>query len=248
MQTRNRSAGATLGAAFLFLSFTAVPISLRAVGLDVRFSPSIDAVIDAWDEIAGAFQAGSQPLSTSELIALNNSNVAAPVEPPDAQPESECQIASRSEVAETGEACRREAIASTAAQAKARRPRAKTEDRSLLGGRPLTFATVRIESPADLEFRPIEVAHDLEDLAINREALLAEFKQRTAQYSHQMREALRFARASKEFKVIVRMSKPSELVRPAGKAPCPSRPDITPGVRKVRAVEWLVPDTETGEI
>jgi hypothetical protein len=255
MKYKNRSAGATLGAAFLFLSFTAVPVSLRAVGLDVHFSPSVNAVIDVWAEIAGAFQAGSQPVTTSELVALNDRDAAAPSLAPDASPESDCQLARNSDVTdfETAEALAEQTVSSTAlkAQTETRRARrAKPVEQSLLGGRPLAFASLRVATFGDLEFRPIEIAHDLKDLAINREALLKDFKKRTIKYTYQMRESLRLARASKDFKLMVEVGKPLPAMRPApsSKLPCPSSRDIAPKVREVRMFGSPDPQAETGEI
>lgn len=254
MQRKNRSAGATLGAAFLFLSFTAIPVSLHAVGLKVHFSPSVNAVIDVWDEIAGALRAGSQPVSTAELVALNNSSQSAPAETPVAQPDRECQLASNEEGQGSGEngAVEEHLIASPAAgeQAKpARRGRAKPATRSILGGRPLEMASVRVPH-GELEFRPIEVARDLETLAINREALMRDFKKRTALVGLQMRETARFARASKDFKVLVNVGKSLERVLPAAtpQRPCPSGQDVAPKARKARVSQFTLPEVETGEI
>ena len=255
MQSKNRSAGATLGAAFLFLSFTAIPVSLRAVGLNVHFSPSVNAVIDVWDEIAGALQAGSQPVSTTELVALNNPNGAAPSAPDAAQPSRECQFASNRESQEPGTGVASEdhivvapAVANRSRTARA--GRAKSSDRSVLGGRSLEMASVRVEI-GELAFRPIDIAQELEGLAINREALIKEFKKRTAQVGFQMREAARLARASRDVKVLVNLGKPVERTAPGAstdKWPCPPNYTIAPKPRKVRVSQVSVPETETGEI
>lgn len=64
MQRLNRSTtSAPKGTAFfLFLGLAVVPFSLRAVGLQVTFSPSLSAAADAWQQIADVFGAGYQPV------------------------------------------------------------------------------------------------------------------------------------------------------------------------------------------
>src|ERR1700730_18022694 len=62
MHRLNRSASATRGSAFfLFLSLAIVPISLRAAGVQVSFSPSLSAAADVWRQIADVFGSGYQP-------------------------------------------------------------------------------------------------------------------------------------------------------------------------------------------
>lgn len=74
MQRLNRSAHAPLGRAFLlFLGLAILPVSLRAAGLRVSFSPSLSAAIDAWQQIADVFGAGYQPAGASNLSVRNDS-------------------------------------------------------------------------------------------------------------------------------------------------------------------------------
>ncbi|HET9530790.1 MAG TPA: hypothetical protein VFQ92_10580 [Blastocatellia bacterium] len=247
MYGKNKSAGATLGAAFLFLSFTAVPVSLRAVGLDIHFSPSINAVIDAWDEIAGAFQPGDQPVTT-ELLALNNQEGETPS---DGQTGGSCQLASSSEDShyEPSEAGIPDMMALPVERVEPPAPRArraKPATRSLLGGRSLELASVRVEPLKELEFRPIEIAEELKSLVINREGLLKDFQKRTSQ----IRQAMRFAKSSAEVKVFLEKGKSSFVVRPAATQtwPCPPNHDIAPKLRRVRVAELAAPEGENSEI
>ncbi|MCI0486077.1 MAG: hypothetical protein L0229_05705 [Blastocatellia bacterium] len=71
MQKTNKSASASLGVAFIFLFLAAVPVSLRAVGINVSFSPRLGAVTDAWDQIAGVLTSGHQTDNQPEWAALN---------------------------------------------------------------------------------------------------------------------------------------------------------------------------------
>ena len=74
MQRLNRSAHAPLGTAFLlFLGLAILPVSLRAAGFQVSFSPSLSAAIDAWQQIADVFGAGYQPAGASNLSVRNDS-------------------------------------------------------------------------------------------------------------------------------------------------------------------------------
>ncbi len=59
-----------MGMAFLFLSVTITPLSLKSIGL----SPSLTAGIDAWRQISSVFGDSHQPVTSSELLALNNLN------------------------------------------------------------------------------------------------------------------------------------------------------------------------------
>lgn len=75
MQRLNRSAHAPIGKAFfLFLGLAILPISLRAAGFQVSFSPSLSAAIDAWQQIADVFGAEYQPARASDLSAPNDSD------------------------------------------------------------------------------------------------------------------------------------------------------------------------------
>lgn len=74
MQRLSRSAHVPLGAVFfLFLGLTIVPVSLKAAGVQVGFSPRLSAAVDVWRQIAGLFGSNYQPGTESETPALNNS-------------------------------------------------------------------------------------------------------------------------------------------------------------------------------
>lgn len=68
MQRINRSAHAPVGTAFfLFLGLAILPVSLRAAGVQVSFSPRLAAAMDAWQQIAEVFGASYHPARPSEL-------------------------------------------------------------------------------------------------------------------------------------------------------------------------------------
>ena len=75
MQRFNRSAHTPLGTAFfLFVSLAIIPVSLKAAGLQVGFSPRLSAAIDIWRQIAQAFGPNYEAGSGSELAALISSD------------------------------------------------------------------------------------------------------------------------------------------------------------------------------
>ncbi len=73
MQRLNRSAHAPVGTAFfLFLGLAIIPVSLRAAGVQVTFSPRLSAAVDAWQQIAEVFGASYNPAPPSELCMFRN--------------------------------------------------------------------------------------------------------------------------------------------------------------------------------
>ena len=68
MQSINKRNTTYMGMAFLFLSLAITPISLKAVNI----SPNLFAGADAWRQISSMFGDSYQPVTSSELLALNN--------------------------------------------------------------------------------------------------------------------------------------------------------------------------------
>lgn len=77
MQRLNKPAHAPLGTAFfLFISLAIIPVSLKAAGLQMGFSPRLSAAIDIWRQVAQSFGPNYEPGSGSELAALISSDSA----------------------------------------------------------------------------------------------------------------------------------------------------------------------------
>jgi len=75
MQRLNRPAHAPLGTAFfLFLGLAIVPVSLKAAGVHLSFSPSLSAAADAWNEISEVFGASYQQTRDPQLPVVTNSD------------------------------------------------------------------------------------------------------------------------------------------------------------------------------
>ena len=75
MQRLNRPAHAPLGMAFfLFLGLAIVPVSLRAAGVHLSFSPSLSAAADAWREISGVFGSSYQQSADPLVPDVTNSD------------------------------------------------------------------------------------------------------------------------------------------------------------------------------
>ncbi len=70
MQRTNKKNATYMGMAFLFLSVTITPLSLKSIGL----SPNLTAGLDAWRQISSVFGDSHQPVTSSELLALNSLN------------------------------------------------------------------------------------------------------------------------------------------------------------------------------
>jgi len=69
MQRFNRSAHTPVGAAFfLFLGLAILPVSLRFAGVQISFSPRLSAAMDAYEQIAEAFGASSQPNAQLSVV------------------------------------------------------------------------------------------------------------------------------------------------------------------------------------
>lgn len=75
MQRLNKPAHAPLGTAFfLFVSLAIIPVSLKAAGLQVGFSPRLSAAIDIWRQFAEVFGPNYEAGTGSELAALITSD------------------------------------------------------------------------------------------------------------------------------------------------------------------------------
>src|SRR5215470_240140 len=70
MSKLNKTTSAPFGMAFIFLAITSIPISLKVVGVDIKLSPKVAAVVGAWEQIAGTFGNSYQPLMANELAEL----------------------------------------------------------------------------------------------------------------------------------------------------------------------------------
>ena len=70
MQKTNKTS-APIAAAFFILSLAIMPFSLKAVGLTLSLNPSMSAVVDVWDQVAGSFGNLHQPSASAELLAIS---------------------------------------------------------------------------------------------------------------------------------------------------------------------------------
>ncbi len=59
---------------FLFLGLAIVPVSLKAAGVHVSFSPRLSAAVDAWKQISEVFGRSYQSSAESELASLTSSD------------------------------------------------------------------------------------------------------------------------------------------------------------------------------
>ena len=74
-----------LGTAFfLFLGLAIVPVSLKAAGVNVSFSPRLSAAVEAWKQISEVFGRSYQASAESELASLTSSDNDVPTVPDNA--------------------------------------------------------------------------------------------------------------------------------------------------------------------
>ncbi|MFP5261675.1 MAG: hypothetical protein ACLGJB_07195 [Blastocatellia bacterium] len=72
MQKINKTTSAPLAGAFFVLSLAIMPFSLKAVGFTVSLNPSLSAVVDVWNQVAGSYGGGHQPATSAELLAISS--------------------------------------------------------------------------------------------------------------------------------------------------------------------------------
>jgi hypothetical protein len=73
MHGLNRTAHAPRSAAiFLFLGLAILPVSLKVAGFRVGFNPSLSGAVDAWQQMAEVFGAGSQQTPTLTVSSTND--------------------------------------------------------------------------------------------------------------------------------------------------------------------------------
>ena len=70
MQKTNKTS-APIAAAFFIVSLAIMPFSLKVVGLTLSLNPSLSAVVDVWNQIAGSFGNIDQQSASAELLAIS---------------------------------------------------------------------------------------------------------------------------------------------------------------------------------
>ena len=104
MQRINRSAHAPVGTAvFLFLGLAILPVSLKATGVQISFSPRLSAAAEAWQQVAEVFGASFHPAPESQLSVVR-------------EPELVPEIEQTGSLAVTESVCKRASSDSTAPQ------------------------------------------------------------------------------------------------------------------------------------
>jgi hypothetical protein len=155
MRRLNRSTNTPLGTAFfLFVSLAIIPVSLKAAGLKLGFSPRLSAAIDIWTEITETFGSNYGAAGGSQLAELivpaENSQSAARNEPCPLR-ERACarQIEeSSTEVEQPSPISRTMPAATTINTAKASRPGCRLTVRSHTESKPVTVSA----APAEITF------------------------------------------------------------------------------------------------
>lgn len=146
MRRLNRSTSAPIGTAFfLFVGLAIIPVSLKAAGLQLGFTPRLSAAIEIWSQVAEVFGPNYGVASGAELAALITSDVT----PSPAASDDRCplqQYACDREVEEASPASQEVTMASTQA-AKAPRTTCKLASR--------TYARAKV---VETGFMPAEIS------------------------------------------------------------------------------------------
>ena len=231
MQRINKQTTAPFGLAFIFLGLAIVPMSLKAVGVNISFTPRVNAVANAWNRITGGVANPYQPLGTAELSAVNVPDCcdkSTPVEEPADEP---CQMACLEE--QSAPACCEATdknyewavtpVEAQQCQGKKAEPRVIAMKRNII-------SSFKSESRSGRKFEipVIEVESLVEPIVASQTELASLIEKRVARYRFQMK-ALKINDSSKNVRVIfetapsVRPERPTRSDKDCDSTQKPSR-------------------------
>jgi hypothetical protein len=209
MQRINKQTTAPFGLAFIFLGLAIVPISLKAVGVNISFGPRVNAVANAWTRITGGPAGAYQPLGTVELSALNIFDCCtdtAPAEEPADQP---CEIAClQQEVAPAD--CEQVEKATDATPVSSLEPQCKGEasvPRLVAIAKRNAVASLRSEgrSGRKFEFNVVDIESLVEPIVASQTELASLVEKRMARVRFQFK-SLRAIESPKKMRVLFEAS------------------------------------------
>jgi hypothetical protein len=192
--------------ALLVLGFAAVPFSLNAAGFNFSLGSRICSVASAWQQIAGVFSNGYQPINTAFWAAVDD-----PSDLTDKPEDQPCEIASLSEGvdgAEFSDASPADSAAVSPAQPTCSKP----YGRALVARKRVEVAQSRkaIQPPITVQLQALEVEGAMKSLSARQEELLKLIDERMSRYKMKLINASKFAPVPREAKVYVRAAEPAE--------------------------------------
>ena len=231
MQRINKQTTAPFGLAFIFLGLAIVPMSLKAVGVNISFAPRVNAVANAWNRITGGVANPYQPLGTAELAAVNvpdccdKSN---PVEEPADEP---CQMACLED--QSGPACCEQANKTYEwAVTPVETPQCKGEKAAprVIAVKRNIISSFKSESRSGRKFEipVIEVESLVEPIVASQTELASLIEKRVARYRFQMK-ALKINDSTRNVRVLfenmpsIRPAKPERSEKDCDSTAKPSR-------------------------
>jgi hypothetical protein len=200
MLKKNKTTSAPLGIAFLFLTLTSVPVSLRVVGFDVSLNRG--SVAGAWGQVAGIFVSGYQPVSAMEWVALSlldtkelNGVESAPADQPclatACEPESQDQLEPDPVASDSAEPESGLARAETISEAKQHRRCPKQLSRPASAAKRVELAVVRdkLLPRSLLQIETHNPAHMIKLASYSQDWILKDVEQQISQYKFDMIKA-----------------------------------------------------------
>ncbi len=247
MQRINKQTTAPFGLAFIFLGLAMVPISMKAVGVNISFAPRFNAVANAWNRITGGVASPHQPLGTADLSAINVPDCcdeSTPVEEPADKP---CQVAcledqnAPADCEQSNKAYEWNVAPVEAQQCKEE----KTAPRVIAAKRDI-ISSFRSESRSGRKFEipVIQVESLVEPIVASQTELASLIEKRMARFRFQMK-ALRVNDSTRNVRVVfetapsARPERPERSEKDCDSAPKPSR------LRTVLPAPVVVERTET---
>ncbi|HKP86458.1 MAG TPA: hypothetical protein VJZ26_10190 [Blastocatellia bacterium] len=204
MQRINKQTTAPFGLAFIFLGLAIVPMSLKAVGVNISFAPRVNAVANAWNRITGGVSNPYQPLGTAELSAVNVPDCCDKSNPVEAPAQEPCQMACLEE--QSAPACCEQSnktyewavttVETPQCRGEKAAPRVVAMKRNII-------SSFKSESRSGRKFEipVIEVQSLAEPIVASQTELASLIEKRMARYRFQMR-AFRIADSTKNVRVV----------------------------------------------
>ena len=232
MQRINKQTTAPFGLAFIFLGLAIVPISMKAVGVNLNFAPRVNAVANAWNRITGGVASPHQPLGTAELSAINVPDCCDQSTPVEETEDKPCQVACLEEQNAPADCCEPSSKAYEWAVAPVEAQQCKEEKTAprVIAVKRNIISSFKSESRSGRKFEipVIQVESLVEPIVASQTELASLVEKRMGRYRFQMKsfrinDSTRNVRVVFETAPSARPERPERSKRECDSAPKPSR-------------------------